>query len=224
MDVTTIPSKLRTRSKAWVAGAFLILAVLACTSNDTLFIKLTPAPTPTIAPTALPVDTVTSYKVGDSVYALSSKQQVELSDRPGEKSLSSSGTFANCFRNEKVTITEVARSVVQSDDPFFYYKIKCKDAQGWVAEYDLTLFNPSNGKAVIKSPDGKGAVLYQKADQTSKPVQDAPCEDGTQVTITGMSRILNIGAKAEDPTKYARVKCGSVTGYVLENLLAPAAS
>lgn len=42
----------------------LIMAALACTANDTLFIRLTDTPPPTLTPTPLPI--ITKFRVGDS--------------------------------------------------------------------------------------------------------------------------------------------------------------
>jgi hypothetical protein len=210
------------RSHLWLAFMAMLMAVLACTSNDTLFIKLTEAPTPTITPTPLPQDTQTRYQPDQTVYLIGTKRQIDLGDQPGARNLSTSGNFASCFRNAQVKIISASKSMTNPDDPIYYYNINCTSNHGWVPEYSLTVFKPNGGTAVVKSPDGKGAPLYQRAEDGAATVQDAPCPDGTKVTISDITRKLNVAATSEDPTLFAKVTCGDASGYVLESMLTPA--
>jgi hypothetical protein len=205
----------------WVLSAMavmLLATILACTSNDTLFIKLTTTPVPTL--TSTPLSQQTRYNKGDKVYAVSSARMIELMDQPGEKNLSTMGNFAQCFRNTSVTITDTSLSVVDSGDKLLYYQIDCgPGGTGWVPEYFLTLLNPKGGKAEVKSPDGKGATLYKDPTTKSAPV-GIPCTDGTQVSVSDVTRNVDFSSE-EDTTLYAEIKCGDQTGYVLETLLVP---
>lgn len=207
----------------WMALIAMIMAVLACTSNDTLFIKLTEVPTPTITPTPLPNSTETRFKPDQVVYLIGTKRQIDLGDQPGARNLSTSGNFASCFRNSQVRVVSASKSTINKDDPIFYYNIDCTSNQGWVPEYSLTSFKPNGGTAQIKSPDGKGASIYQQPESGSGTIQDAPCADGTKVTILDITRKLDVAASSEDPTLFAKVTCGDAVGYVLETMLSPTA-
>jgi len=198
----------------------LIMAMLACTSNDTLFIKLTATPSPTITPT--PLNIQTKYQKGQQLYAVDAQKVITFDEQPGSQGVSGF-SMTSCFRNTQVTILDASMSISDPKDPWVYYQVDCgSGGQGWVPEYKLTPFNPSGGMAVVKSPDGKGAPIYSEGDVKSPLATQAPCPDGTKVEITDILRSTNLSATEEDTNKYARVDCNGTNGYIVESMLAPA--
>jgi len=202
------------------ALASLVLAVLACTSNDTLFIQLTATPTPTITPTPLVLQTKLS--VGDTAWTVSSGLSLTLPSNPTTAVDLTAGT--QCFRGLKVSILDKSKDVSDPNSNVILYKIDCGSGPGWIAEYSLSKFDPAGTTAVIKSPDGKGAPMYTEADSTSKPAAAAPCADGTKVTTSDISQNPNVRDASVDPHLYVQITCGSDTGYVLEDMLVAASS
>src|SRR5690349_10778072 len=80
-----------------------LLAILACTSNDTLFIKLTATPVPSITPTQL---TLTGgYKVNDKPYLVGATFQIPLTIEPGPP-VNAASALSICFPNTQVTIND----------------------------------------------------------------------------------------------------------------------
>jgi hypothetical protein len=204
----------------WVALLGLVAAVLACTSNDTLFIKLTATPVPSPSPTALAMET--RFKIGDKPTIASATFQITMANRP-EPPSSVVAALSTCFPNTQVEVTDVSRNRTDPQDPGIYYQVQCAAASGWVPEYWLTFLSPS-GSAVVKSKDGKGATLYRNADAASKPVSPNPCADGTTVPISGLSLNPDASATNPDTNIYVQVTCDGVTGYALESALVPASS
>src|SRR3954454_17124075 len=100
----------------------LVLAALACTSNDTLFIHLTATPKPTIQPTAL--SSKTRYKKGDELYAVEAQRVINLSGQPTGK-VGVEGGMLTCFRNTQVTVVDTSKSVTDPKDSVIYYLIDC---------------------------------------------------------------------------------------------------
>ena len=199
----------------------LILAILACTSNDTLFIKLTVTPAPTITPTALAgVDT--KYKKGDQLYAVDSERIINLGSQAGDTGGIIGAGFLSCFRNSQVTVQDISRSVVDPTDPDIYYQVDCgQGGQGWLPQFKLMLFNPDGGTAVVKSPDGKGAPLYKDSTIKSALASDTPCPDGTQVKISDATRNIDLSSKTLDKNIYLHVECGDTSGWIIDSMLAP---
>src|SRR5260221_12196490 len=153
----------RDRVIVLVFGAMLalLLAALACTSNDTLFIKLTATPIPTVPPTALSGNT--RYKKGDKLYAVEAQRVISLSGQPTAK-IDVEGGMLTCFRNTQVIVLDASKSVTDPKDPTIYYQIDCGGGGvGWLPEYKLTPLNPGGGTAIVKSPDGKGAPIYSQS-------------------------------------------------------------
>jgi hypothetical protein len=194
--------------------------MLACTSNDRLFIRLTETPVPTVTPTALAIPT--RFQVRDKATIVSATFQITMYRRPGPPSLSAAAN-APCFPNTQVDILEISRNVDDPKDPVIYYNVQCASATGWVPEYWLTPLDPS-GSAVVKSAGGKGAVLYSNPDITSEPASPSLCADGTTVSISSLTLNPNASAAAPDNHIYVQVTCGDVTGYALESDLIPAGS
>jgi hypothetical protein len=208
------------RAPALLALLGLILATLACTSNDTLFIHLTETPVPTVTPTPLAIET--RFKIHDKATIVSATFQITMYRRPGPPSFAEAAS-APCFPNTRVDILNVSRNVDDPKDPVIYYDVQCASATGWVPEYWLTPLNP-NGSAVVKSADGKGAVLYSNPDVTSEPASPTPCADGTTLSISSLTLNPDASATAPDNHIYVQVTCGDVTGYALESDLVPAGS
>jgi hypothetical protein len=207
------------RGPVLVSLCGLILAMLACTSNDTLFIHLTETPIPTLTSTPLAIET--RFKVNETVTIVSGTFQITMSSRPVAPSAASAAN-APCFPKTRVTIKAVSGNEQDPTDPTIYYDIQCGTADGWVPEYWLTPLKP-DGSAVVKSPDGKGAVIYSDSDMTSQAA-GAPCPDGTQVSILDMTMNVNAVGSTPDNHIYVQVTCGDTTGYVLENDLVPTGS
>ena len=213
-------SRTSRRTPALIALSCLILAVLACTSSDTLFIRLTETPIPTLTPTPLAIQT--RFSVKEKVTIVGATFQITMYRRPGPPSFSEAAS-APCFPNTQVDILDVSRSTEDAKDPVIYYNVQCASATGWVPEYWLTPLNPS-GSAVVKSANGKGALLYSNPDTTSEPASTAPCADGTTLSISSLTMNANASAAAPDNHIYVQVTCGDVTGYALESDLVPAGS
>ncbi|MEP7285564.1 MAG: hypothetical protein ABI947_07330 [Chloroflexota bacterium] len=204
-----------------IAAMCLLFAMLACTSNDTLFIHLTATPVPTPVPTPLSIET--RFKKGQLVYAVSNRRVIQLNDAPGQKNFSTTGVLTSCFRNTQVTVLDVGKNSDDPEDPIIYYQVDCgSSGQGWLPEYGLTQFLPTGGTAVIKSPDGKGAPMYKNPSVKSPPVGDQPCADGATVKISDITRNIDLSSKIEDTTLFAKVNCSGVTGFLMESFLAPA--
>src|SRR5437667_8952962 len=85
----------------------LILAMLACTSNDTLFIHFTPTPVPSVTPT--PLTSATRFKIKDKVYVGSSSFQIMMAADP-EMPSSQVASLSACFQNTLVEILDVSRN------------------------------------------------------------------------------------------------------------------
>jgi len=197
----------------------VILAMLACTSNDTLFIHLTLTPIPTLTPTPLAIQT--RFKVKDTVTIVSGAFQITMRSRPVQPS-AAAAALAPCFPKTRVEINAVSGNEKDPSDPTIYYDIQCGTAEGWVPEYWLTPLKP-DGSAVVKSTDGKGAAVYSDSDITSQPAP-APCPDGTTVSIMDLTTNVNAVGSTPDNHIYVQVTCGDTTGYVLETDLVPAGS
>jgi hypothetical protein len=193
----------------------LIIAALACTSNDTLFIQLTVTPTPTITPTPLVLDT--KFKTGDTAWAVSTGLNVSMSSHPGTGVDLTAGS--QCFRGTKVEVLDKSKDVDKPTSDLILYQVDCGQGRGWLPEYSLSKIDPAGVEAVIKSPDGKGAPLYSQPDAKSKPASATPCADGTKVTTSDVSQNGNVRDLSEDPHLYVQVACGSDSGYVLETML-----
>jgi hypothetical protein len=211
------PQTARQRALALLTAlCSLALAALACTANDTLFIRLTQTPTPTITPTPLALQT--RLKVGDTVTVIgfSEFQSVNAADLPGPPVAGISN--AACFPNTKVPVLDISLSLRDSADPVIYYQVRCSGRTGWLADYQLSRF-VRNDAAVVQS-GGEGAILHSAADQTT--AGSARCADGTQVQVRGVA--LNTATRnlADDPHLYVQVDCDGQSGYVWEELLAPA--
>lgn len=198
----------------------LMAALLACTSNDTLFIKLTLTPVPSLTPTPLVLET--RFSRNDKVFLVGSQRLIEFAARPGEKDLISAQKSGSCIRNTSVTVLDVSRSVLDQQDTAIYYKLDCGGSgQGWLPEFYVSIFNPRNGSAQIKTKDGKGAPLFEAANAKSATAASKSCPEATKVTVTDLTREIDLSRDVQSVIIYARVNCGSERGYVLESNLAP---
>jgi hypothetical protein len=213
-------SRLRQQLSILTVLTGLFMAVLACTSNDTLFIQLTATPTPTITPTALALET--KLNAGDVAWTISSGYTMGMLTKPGTGV--DLGAGGQCFRNTKVTVVSKSKDVDNPSSNLILYQVDCGSGLGWLKEYELSKIDPAGIEALIKSPDGKGAILYSEADAKSKPVSTTPCADGTKVTTSDVAENPNVADASQDPHLYVQITCGSDTGYVLETMLVPASS
>src|SRR5437868_6262892 len=104
-------SKLRQRQLALLTSLMcLLLAALACTSNDTLFIQLTPTPSPTITPTPLSIQT--KFMIGDTGWTVSPTFTMNMLTHPGSgQDLNADGQNTTCFPRTPVTVIDVSKDV-----------------------------------------------------------------------------------------------------------------
>jgi hypothetical protein len=198
----------------------LITAMLACTSNDSLFIHLTPTRVPSVTPTPLTGDT--RFKIKDKVFIVSWTFQITMATSP-EMPSSQVAALSTCFPNTQVQIQDVSKNRTDPNDKTLYYEVQCGASKGWVPEFWLTYLDPA-GSAVVKSADGKGATLYSSPDVGSKPVSSEPCAEGTTVQISGLTQNPDATPAKPDNNIYVQVTCGTMTGYALESALVPAGS
>jgi hypothetical protein len=208
------PSKtVRRKSFAALAtvSCILVLAVLACTANDTLFIKLTETPVPTVTPT--PIDIETKVNIGDTVTVIgpSAFQQVGLAGVPGPYVVAQSPGL--CLPGLSATIQDVA----QAND-IVYFKLACSGSRaGWLQANQVTAY-ARNTPIVIKAQDGQGsAVIYTQNDANAKTA-DEGCPDGTEATVLDVVT----GRNPTDMNVYVQISCNSTRGYVLEQDIMPA--
>jgi hypothetical protein len=209
------------KQSGWVASfslISLILAIVACTSNDTLFIQLTPTPVPSITPT--PLAAGTRFKIKDKAYVISSTIQVLLTAEPGPLE-TQPGATTICFPNTLVEVSDVSKNQNDSKDPTIYYKVSCASSEGWVPEFWMTSLDPT-GSAVVKSKDGKGAKIYSDTNTSAELASPTPCADGTTVAISKITLNLDSTTSTPDHNIYVQVTCGNTTGYVLDTELVPA--
>jgi hypothetical protein len=186
------------------------MAALACTANDTLFIRLTDTPPPTITPTPLAI--TTKFKVGDSgvVVGLSEFAAVSLPASAGPLVPGIGG--ATCFPNTRVTVLDVSRNISDPNDETIYYLVQCS-GKGWIAEHLFSRFNRGD-RAIVKTEDGSSVKLYRQSDVNSAQL-DAPCPNGTEVKVIGLT------FNPRDRNIYIQVRCGALSGWLLEEQLAP---
>lgn len=193
----------------------LTMSVLACTANDTLFIRLTATPQPTIVPTALSIDT--KFKLNDrvTIVGTSDSATVNLANNAGPFR-AGQGTGA-CFANTSVPILDISKNIVDPNDEVIYYQVQCPGSRpGWIPQYILSRFTRQN-TAVIKTADGQGAALYTSPDVNSLS-PDLKCAEGASVRIS----TLRLSVNTADKNVYAQVTCDGNSGFVLEETLAPA--
>ncbi len=205
----------RTRALLAPCAVFLILsmAALACTANDTLFIRLTDTPPPTITPTPLAI--TTKFKVGDNgvVVGISEFAAISLPASAGPLVPGIGG--ATCFPNTRVTVLDVSRNVNDPSDETIYYLVQCS-GKGWVAEYRFSRFNRGD-TAIVKTKDGSDVKLYRRSDVNSAQL-DEPCPNGTEVKVIGLTANPS---DRRDRNIYVQVRCGALSGWLLEEQLAP---
>jgi hypothetical protein len=191
------------------------MAILACTANDTLFIRLTETPAPTITPTPLSLET--RFSVGDTavVVGVSNFAGVNLPPLPGPFRPGVPGNVT-CFPNSKVPILDISLNTANPDDPTVYYLVECP-TRGWAADFNLARFSQFD-TAVVQSSDGNGARMWRNTDASNEPLPET-CPDGESVTI---QLLMNNPSKPGDPNIYVQTTCAGQSGYLLESDLVPA--
>ncbi len=187
---------------AHLVSATLLLMMLACTSNDTLFIQLTATPPPTL--TATPLAAVTRFKIGDKpvFVAAASPQALYASPNANDKS----GSSNLCFSSTQVAITDLAIGV----DNTVYYKIKCASANGWTLETNLTLLKAGSSAALkmdtyLTNDPGSDDPTNRAADQ--------PCKAGTKVGV------LDLAMMPKEKVIYVQIQCGAMVGWLNDTAL-----
>lgn len=195
MNSAPVWSRVRQR-RIGAALAFIVIAALACSSNDTLFIQLTATPFPSATPTLSAVSS--RFKPGDRAVFVAAPSPATLlaSPRPNDKS-----SGANlCFTSTQVDVLETAQT-----DGKTYYRIKCASAHGWTPETTLTGF-------IV----GDNAVLAIDAYLTNDPEPDAKSKraDLKPCKMDAAVGILDLAMTAADQTIYVQVQCGSVVGWL----------
>lgn len=191
------------------ATFMLMLAVLACTANDTLFIHLTETPVPSITPT--PYVGANKFKIGDTAQIIgpSAFQQVGMAGVPGPYIPAQSPGL--CLPGIAIKILDVATGTNATGESAIYYELSCSGGRsGWLAEYQLTAFL-KNTPVIIASKDGTGATLYFQNDIGGRVLPNK-CPDGTKTLV---SEVLS-GKSATDTNVYIQVDCNKVRAYVLE--------
>ncbi len=205
------------RTRALLAGGAVLLMLammaLACTANDTLFIRLTDTPLPTITPTPLAI--TTKFKIGDSgvVVGVSEFAAVSLPASAGPLVPGIGG--ATCFPNTRVTVLDVSRNINDPADETIYYLVQCS-GRGWIAEHQFSRFNRGD-RAVISTADGSAVKLHRQPDITSAQL-DQPCPNAAEVSVTGLTANP---FNPRDTNIYVQVRCGTINGWLLEEQLAP---
>jgi hypothetical protein len=175
----------------------LILAALACTSNDTLFIQLTATPIPTVTPTRAAIQT--RFAPGDKLTYVAATNPGVLLNTPDMNDKST----ALCFTGTQITVNDAT-----TQDKTTFYKIKCASSEGWTPESTLTPLRVNSA-----------ATLAQAAALTTDPEPDATtnragnCPNGSSVTV------LDLAISPLDGRIYANVQCSTVVGWLPERSL-----
>jgi hypothetical protein len=188
----------------------IMLALLACTANDTLFIRLTATPVPSLTPTPLSIQT--KFSKGDKVIIVGFSEFTAISlpslagpFRPGVPNATT------CFPNTRVDVLDVSRNTVDASDPFLYYQVRCAGKDGWLPEYSLTLFNKNDKAKIIAA---EGAPMYPQAELAGQPVHTCPLD--AEVTVQSMT---NNPFDITDTKLFIEITCEKKRGYVLEETL-----
>jgi hypothetical protein len=194
----------------------LMLTVMACTAQDTLFIHLTLTPTPTITPTPISTEGV-KYKIGDKLTIIGNSpfSPVGLNANAGPFSPVTSAT--QCLPKTSVTVGDISRNIADANDNVIYYLVGCNGKKGWIPEYQITAY-PVGTKLVIKSADGAGASVFQQNDAVKGKPLDEKCPDGTAITVAD----AQTGKVITDRNVYLQITCDKLKGYVLDTDVAPA--
>lgn len=190
-----------------VVTVMLMLAVLACTANDTLFIQLTITPSPTITPTPLPF--TTKFKEGDALAVVGNGPFAQVGIASNAGPWDAANSVAVCLPATRVKVLGVSRNIANNDDPMIYYLVACSGQNGWLAEYQITNLAPGT-KLVVKSADGAGATVYVQNDSAGR-TQAEKCADGTTVSVTD----VQTGKLDTDQNQYVQITCGKLRGFVL---------
>ncbi|CAG1000760.1 MAG: hypothetical protein IAE83_14775 [Anaerolinea sp.] len=190
----------------------LVMMILACTSNDSLFIRLTETPTPSLTPTPLALET--KLKKGDSalVIGLSDFASINMPPLPGPFQPGMAGGMT-CFPNTKVSVLDISRNLSDPDDPTLYYQVQCNGI-GWAPEWSLARF--SRGDKPVVSAEA-GAPLYSTADASGSPVGTCPSGSEAEVLKAGRNP-----SNDSDLNVYIEISCGTQQGWVVEDTLSPA--
>ena|SRR5579871_2364450 len=125
-------NRLHRRTQTILIALLLCLPLLACWSSDTLFIKLTATPVPTLTPTPQAINS--KYKVGDNVTIASQGLfgAVYLTTAPEPETRSNRVEGAVCNPGTPIPIQSV-----QQVGGVTYYQVECNNATGWTAESNL---------------------------------------------------------------------------------------
>ncbi len=112
--------------------ALLLCLPLACWSSDTLFIKLTDTPVPTLTPTAQTIDS--KFKIGATVTVPSQGVfgAVYLTVNPEPETRRNRVQGGVCNPGTAIPVQGV-----QQVEGVTYYLVECNNATGWTAESNL---------------------------------------------------------------------------------------
>lgn len=191
--------KMRRRRKLLLAWLLCAGALLACTSNDTLFIHLTATPIPTATPT--PSAAQSRFRPGRQATFVGSGAPAALLSAPDPSARSAT---AACFTATLITIEEVR---IVGAEPF--YRVTCASQQGWVAERNLTTYKA--GDTFTASQD-----MFLTNDpgpddpQAPNRASSQPCRAGQTLSI------LDFAFYAPEGRIYLNVQCGAAVGWVPE--------
>lgn len=172
----------------------VMFVLLACTSNDTLFIHLTETPIPTLTVTRAPVQS--RFVPGDKLtYVAASSPGVLLNSANA-----SDKSTALCYTGTQVTIND---ATVKDKNTF--YKIKCASSEGWTLETTLTPIRPN---ATATTTAAGALITDPEPDATTN--RAGMCANNATVTV------LDLAISPLDGRIYANVQCGTVTGWLPE--------
>jgi hypothetical protein len=205
---------MRKSRKLWAALGVVTLslmtALLACTANDSLFIKLTPSPSPTI--TSTPLAFTTRYKVGDEVTIISSSTFLAVGLNSLASPYNAAEGVVQCLPGNTVVIADISGNVKDPTDKTIFYKVgSCNGLQGWLREFQVTTIKTGTA-LTIKSADGTGAAVYRQNDALKGTPLANKCADGTEVKVSEVAT----GKEREDNNVYYQIACGTTRGYILE--------
>ncbi len=173
----------------------MLIAALACTSNDTLFIHLTNTPVPTVTPTA--ALTSSRYQAGDMLTFVAQPSPGTLAESADRAGNASGGAL--CFTGTQVTVLQGSATA---------YQIRCASAVGWAREANLTAL-AVGGRAIVQAETF--VTDDPEPDATTNRADTTPCKANAATSILDLATSGGV--------IYANVQCGTAVGWLPEAAL-----